>query len=134
MCEIETAFGQVKGASEDMLALRRRANEIREQLGFLLSARDTDFVYFLELRGHGVFLRASPIDVSTIVRKLLLQRNFGAVLTSATLTVNTSFDYIRGRLGLSEALEFRLPSEFDFQHQTILYLPRQMPAPRPPAD
>ena len=32
------------------------------------------YVYFLEIRGRGVFLRASPIDVSTIVREVLLDR------------------------------------------------------------
>ena len=37
-------------------------------------------------RGRGVFLRASPIDVSTIVRELLLDRMNATVLTSATLT------------------------------------------------
>jgi ATP-dependent DNA helicase DinG len=55
------------------------------------------------------------------------------VLTSATLTVDGSFDYIRGRLGLerSGAARFlKLPSEFDYARQAILYLPRKMPDPR----
>ena len=49
------------------------------------------------------------------------------VLTSATLTVDGRFDYIRGRLGIGDADEIRLPSEFDFARQAILYLPPQMP-------
>ena len=51
-------------------------------------------------RGRGLFLRASPIDVSTIVRERLLDRMRATVLTSATLAVDGSFDYVRGRLGL----------------------------------
>jgi ATP-dependent DNA helicase DinG len=47
--------------------------------------------------GRGVFLRASPIDVSTIVRELLLDRMQTTVLTSATLTVDGAFEYIRSR-------------------------------------
>ena len=66
---------------------------------------------FLEVRGKGVLLRAAPIDVSHIVRDVLIQRNQGTVLTSATLTVDGSFDYLRGRLGLADAFEVRLPSE-----------------------
>ena len=63
------------------------------------------YVYYLEIRGRGVFLRASPIDVSDIVRELLLDRMTATVLTSATLTVDGSFDYVRGRLGIRQAHE-----------------------------
>jgi len=52
------------------------------------------------------------------------------VLTSATLTVDGGFDYIRQRLGISRAAEICLPSEFDFSRQAILYLPPRMPDPR----
>jgi ATP-dependent DNA helicase DinG len=87
-------------------------------------------VYFVEFRGRGTFLRASPIDVSTIVRDLLLDRMHTTVLTSATLTVDGRFDYIRTRLGIGRADEIRLASEFDFRRQAILYLPPKMPDPR----
>ena len=119
-------------SSEDVVALAQRATEIREQLGFLVDAADPAFVYFLELRRKTVFLRASPIDVSSIVRELLLDRMEGSILTSATLTVDRSFDYIRDRLGAHGAHEVRLPSEFDFAEQAVLYLPRRMPDPRNP--
>ena len=103
---------------------------MRDQLRFLMDASDSEFVYFLELRGKGVFLRASPIDVSAIVSELLLQRAQGTILTSATLTVDNTFEYVRGRLGITDAFELRLPSEFDFATQAVLFLPRQMPDPR----
>jgi ATP-dependent DNA helicase DinG len=115
---------------EIIAALARRSRELRDDLRFLLRAGDNDFVYFVELRGRGVFLRASPIDVSTIVRELLLDRLQTTVLTSATLAVEGTFDYIRDRLGIRRADEVRLPSEFDFTRQAILYLPNRMPDPR----
>ena len=97
---------------------------------FLLRAGDADYVYFVEFRGRGIFLRAAPIDVSAIVRELLLDRMRTTVLTSATLTVDGTFEYIRERLGIRGADEIRLPSEFDFAQQAILYLPPRMPDPR----
>jgi ATP-dependent DNA helicase DinG len=118
--------------SEDALTLARRARETRDDLQFLLAAADPGFVYFLETRGRGVFLRAAPIDVSAIIREHLLGRMHATVLTSATLAVDGSFDYIRQRLGIDEATEIRVPSEFDFARQSLLYLPRRMPAPRAP--
>jgi ATP-dependent DNA helicase DinG len=117
-------------AREELAALIRRAGEIRTELRFLMRASDDDYVYFVELRGRGIFLRASPIDVSAIIRDVLLDKMRTTVLTSATLTVDGAFDYIRDRLGITQAEQVRLPSEFDFTEQAILYLPQRMPDPR----
>jgi ATP-dependent DNA helicase DinG len=120
------------GSSEQIAALVRRAGELRTELRFLMRASETEYVYFVEFRGRGVFLRASPVDVAAIVRELLLDRMTTTVLTSATLTVDGAFSYIRDRLGIRSAAEIRLPSEYDFERQTILYLPPRMPDPRSP--
>jgi ATP-dependent DNA helicase DinG len=120
-------------APQDPLSLSRRAGEIRDNLRFIMKAGDPEYVYFLESRGRGVFLRAAPIEVSAILRDLLFDRMRATVLTSATLTVDGSFDYIRGRLGLDRpgvAHLLKLPTEFDYSRQAILYLPRKMPDPR----
>jgi ATP-dependent DNA helicase DinG len=114
----------------DGLALSRRAAELRDELRFLLRASEPAYVYFVEFRGKGLFLRASPIDVSAIIRELLLDRMRGTVLTSATLTIDGTFEYLRGRLGIGHAEEVRLPSEFDYTSQALLYLPARMPDPR----
>jgi ATP-dependent DNA helicase DinG len=116
--------------NEDALTLARRAGEIRDDLQFLLSASSTDFVYFVETRGRGVFLRAAPIDVSQIVQEQIFGRMRATVLTSATLAIAGSFTYVRTRLGIADADELRVPSEFDFARQSLLYLPRRMPQPK----
>jgi len=131
-----------------LISPARRAREIRDDLRFVMKAHDPDYVFFLETRGRGVFLRAAPIDVTSIMSDLLFDRMHATVLTSATLTVDGSFDYIRGRLGLSAAIPARtdgtsqvggrtkflqLRSEFDYQKQAVLYLPATMPDPRSPA-
>ena len=117
-------------ANEDAATLARRAGELRDNLTFLLEAADPAFVYFLETRNRGVFLRAAPIDVSAIVREMLVDRMRATVMTSATLTVEGSFDYVKGRLGIEDADSVRVQSEFDFSEQAILYLPRKMPSPK----
>jgi ATP-dependent DNA helicase DinG len=118
--------------NEDAATLARRAVELRDHLRFLLEASDPGFVYFLETRHRGVFLRAAPIDVSAMVREMLFDRMRATVMTSATLTVEGSFDYVKGRLGVDDAESLRVPSEFDFAEQAILYLPRKMPSPKSP--
>ena len=127
---LETTIALLSGATEDVLALSRRTAELQDQLQFLLRASDRNYVYVLEVRGRGVFLRASPIDVSSIIRELLLDRMHATVLTSATLAIEGSFDYMKSRLGVDCAQQRRLPSEFDFSRQAILYLPQTLPDPR----
>jgi len=123
------ALARFTPSSEDIAALGHRAAKAHEDLTFILEANEQAFVYYLERRGRGVFLRASPIDVSSIVRELLFDRMQGTVLTSATLSVDGTFEYLKSRLGLNHADTLRLPSEFDYRTQSILYLPRTMPLP-----
>jgi ATP-dependent DNA helicase DinG len=116
-------------------SVQRRAEAIRGDLRFLLRAEDPDFVYYMETRGRDTAkpsLRASPIDVSKVIRALLFDRMRSTVLTSATLAVDDSFDYVRGRLGVRSAVELRVASEFDYAAQALLYLPRRVPPPKAP--
>jgi ATP-dependent DNA helicase DinG len=129
---LEADIALATNVGEEVLALARRAGELRAHLRVLLRADDAAFVYYLEVRGRGVFLRAAPIDVSAIIREVLLDRMQATVLTSATLTVDGAFDYVRARLGIARAQELRLASEFDYARQSVLYLPRRMPDPRSP--
>jgi len=127
---LEAEIALARDAPPDLLALGTRAADLRKDLDFLLRADDSGFVYYLDVRGLGVFLRGSPIDVSSIIRELLIDRMSGTVLTSATLAVDGSFEYVRRRLGIRTAREVRLPSEFNYSQQAILYLPKRMPDPR----
>ena len=118
--------------NEAAATIERRARELRSDLRFLLRADDADFVYYVEQRGRSLFLRASPVDVSRIIQRALFDRFRTMVLTSATLAVDESFAYVKGRLGIGEATELRVASEFDYASQALLYLPRRMPPPRSP--
>lgn len=118
---------------ETTASLERRAGALRDDLRFLMRASDPDFVYYLEVRARSLVLRASPVDVSRIIRDSLFERIRTTVLTSATLAVDGSFEYIKGRLGIRDADALRVASEFDFGSQALLYLPKKMPSPKAPA-
>lgn len=117
---------------EDVAAIIARASALRDDLRVLVAAEDPSFVHFLEVRGRGATLRAAPIDVAGLVREKVLAERRATVLTSATLTVDGDFAYVQQRLGLPDARTLRLPSEFDFRTQALLYLPADMPDPRSP--
>jgi ATP-dependent DNA helicase DinG len=120
------------GSTETLQTLQRRAGELHRDLRLLLRGDDPDLVYFLETRGRGVFLRAAPVDVSRLVREAVFDRFRSVILTSATLAVDNSFAYVKGRLGVREADELCVPGEFDYASQTLLYLPKRMPPPKSP--
>lgn len=117
---------------EDLASIAVRLSAARADIAVLLGADDPRFVHYLEARGRSVSLRASPIEVADLVRDTVIGTRSAVVMTSATLTVAGEFDYMLGRLGIPEAKTLRLPSEFDFAKQAVLYLPDDMPDPRSP--
>ena len=129
---LQTAILAIPQASEVLEGLAQRAASLASELGFVFKAADDTHVYFIELRGKGVFLKATPIDVAPMLKELLFDRVNSAVLTSATLTVDGGFGYLKTRLGIHEADELFLSSPFDFRTQAILYVPRNMPEPASP--
>jgi ATP-dependent DNA helicase DinG len=129
---LETAIDILKDPPPDAESILRRTREIRFALNFIVKADDQKFVYWLERRSRGTFLRASPIDVSSLLQDKLFEKVPTVVLTSATLSSAGNFRFIRERLGLDKADELFAESIFDFQSQAVLYLPRTMPDPRSP--
>jgi ATP-dependent DNA helicase DinG len=79
-----------------------------------------------------VFVQATPIDVSQILRKALFETLDTVVLTSATLAVSNGYEYVKRRLGVDHAREVMVPSHFDYGTQALLYVPPEMPDPRFP--
>jgi ATP-dependent DNA helicase DinG len=124
---VETELSALSPKPEEVLTLARRAADIRRELEFLLESEEKSYVYWYERRGKGVFLAATPIDVSQILRERLFDQFDTVVLTSATLAVGGRFDYLKQRLGVLPANEKVLPQEFDFREQALLYIPRTMP-------
>jgi ATP-dependent DNA helicase DinG len=124
---LETEFASLTQKPEELLRIARRSFEIRQELTFLFESNEKNYVYWFERRNKGVFLAATPIDVSQILRERLFEAFDTVILASATLTVGNRFEYIRQRLGLDHTKENALPHEFDYQSQALLYLPPKMP-------
>jgi ATP-dependent DNA helicase DinG len=127
---LETTLAKIKDAPPEVEALVRRVGQSRSDLEFILNCGDPQFVYWYERRGRGVFLQATPINISEVLAAKLFERVPTVILTSATLTSNGSFDFIRSRLGIKQTRELMVPSHFDFENQAVLYLPPNIPDPR----
>jgi ATP-dependent DNA helicase DinG len=132
LARLETTLDALKEKPAEVDNLVRRSRQIRFDLQFIITGADRKFVYWLERRGRGIFLRASPIDVSGLLQDKLFDTVPTVVLTSATLSSAGSFAFIKDRLGLHEAEGLIAESTFDYQSQALLYLPERMPDPRSP--
>lgn len=127
---ISTSLEGLPNQSDAIDGLCRRCREMHDELTAILESDSSEHVYWYEVRGRGVFLWASPIQVSSILADRLFTRVDSAILTSATLSTEGTFHFIRSRLGLHDCQELILDSHFDFARQALFYVPAEMAEPR----
>ncbi len=134
LSRLETFVDAFSGEMVEAESIARRAKQARADLAFITRQDDPNYVYWLERRGRGMFLQASPVDVSALLNEKLFDKTNTCILTSATLATKDGFNFIRDRLGLPSARTMTLmaPSSFDHETQAIVYLPKTMPDPRSP--
>lgn len=123
----------MKAAPDEAIPLVHRAREIARRLQFWMESGDRAYVYWIERRGRGTFLQATPIDVSSLLDEKLFDAIDTVVLTSATLAVAGGFEFTKQRLGLRNARTLLVPSHFDYSKQVLFYVPQTLPDPRSPA-
>ncbi len=122
----------IKNAPEEVMPLYRRSREYSEKLRFWMENVEKSFVYWVERRGRGCFLQATPIDVSAHLAEKLFRTVDSVILTSATLAVAGKFEFTESRLGLKHARTLTVDGQFDYQKQALLYVPQHLPDPRSP--
>jgi len=123
----------IQNPPEEIVPLFRRVTELGANLRFVMESDDEEYVYWVEKRGRGVYLQATPIDVSSKLSERLFNRVETAVLTSATLAVAGGFAYVQKRLGVENARSLIVAPHFDYRTQALLYVPQELPEPRSPA-
>ena len=82
---------------------------------------------------HPALCRA-PLDVADRLKDMVFNSYEAVLLTSATLAIGHSFDFIKGRTGLAllppdRLLESILDSPFDYPGRVLLAIPTDLPDP-----
>ena len=130
---LDAHLNLIKDAPEEVFPLIRRTRELYLRLQAWMESPNKGLVYWIERRGRGVFLQATPIDVSEILAERLFEEVQCVILTSATIAVSGSFDFVQKRLGILGNRAAVVPSHFDYQKQALLYIAQHLPDPRSPA-
>ncbi|HEU0073583.1 MAG TPA: helicase C-terminal domain-containing protein [Dehalococcoidia bacterium] len=96
-----------------------------------LLEEDASLICWLEReRNSGeVALKTAPLEVADVLRRELFEAKDSVILTSATLSADDRFDFLRERVGLDDADELLLGSPFDFEASTLIALPTDLPDP-----
>lgn len=107
-------------------------------------AEEARYVRWLEWRGksrgknRNLVIASAPIEVGDLLREHLFEKVETAALCSATLATKDSFAFLRSRIGLLddtsieydvnlEINESIINSPFDFDRQTMLVVPTDLP-------
>ena len=126
---LQTSLLPQPDRAEDELALA--ADTLREAVDGVvrvLISPQAGHVAWLELRAEQAELREAPISVDEVLAERVFDRVESTVLTSATLSVAGSFEYLADRTGVGMGTAtLAVTSPFDFLRQALTVIPTDVP-------
>ncbi len=126
----ENGYEEAGDLLNDFDAMQRTLKEIGQIIDGVIFSPETNMVYWVEISTRNALsLHAAPLHVGSLVEKYLWHEKNSVVLTSATLTTQNRFDYLRQVLNADEADELILGSPFDYENATLLFVPTDIPEP-----
>jgi ATP-dependent DNA helicase DinG len=107
--------------------LLERAREIYLKLEHWIKSTDINYVHWMDIYSKSIHFNVTPINIANHFRKFQEESDSAWIFTSATLSVNGSFDHFKSLMGLDEAKTKLLLSPFDYPNNAYLYVPNHMP-------
>lgn len=103
---------------EERLEMMEIALKLFEDSGALIcwATEDSD----------GMTLSVMPRNVKQVLEEGLFSQKMPIVFSSATLSVDKSFDYVKDSLGVTNYLSFSVDSPYDYESQMQVYLPERL--------
>ena len=128
--DVERAQAPSQTKAAALAGLSRRADAVRGDLAEIVGTARRDSIRWVVVSRRNLTLRASPVDAAPVLRESFDRHPGPLIFTSATLSAGGRFDYVRGRLGLTDtASESTFPSPFRYSEQALLYLAVDLPDP-----
>lgn len=122
---LETACG--RGKLLDNCWQRAKAHY--NYIDSYIETKNEESIRWVEIRGHHLYLNQTPVNISETFQQRLSEYNATSIFTSASLAINDDFNYYSRQLGLEECQTQVWNSPFDYQTQTCLYVPLDLPEP-----
>ncbi len=90
-------------------------------------------ILWYETYPKSFMLHATPIDVASIFQQHTNNFSSSWIFTSATLQVNKQFSHFANNIGLENYQSGVWHSPFNYEKQSLLYLPDKLPQPSDPS-
>ena len=117
------------GDDSPLAQLSEKAGDLVLSLDRIADVDDLEGVRAVEVTARGFALSLMPFDISARFLSMIQGRRCGWIFTSATLSVGEDFTHFTGRLGLTDSPTLKIESPFNYELQSLLYLPTGMPEP-----
>ena len=134
---LEETFTQVKklqGRSKDMESYIERLQTLSSRFACIAEAKQGDNnIRWYETHNQGFRFNLTPLDIADVFAAQMTLHPASWVFTSATLSVNESFEHFQQQLGITTARTEQWDSPFDYARQALWYVPRGLPEPNAPA-
>lgn len=128
--DLQSVITDLSGAVKDVY-------RARDDLRYFMKMSDENVVYWLEAssiyKNKSLQLMCVPLDVSPMLQHHFFDVKESVVMTSATLSVDQSFEYSRDQLGLELSQKIgklktvKLPPAFNYRKQALVCIPRDFP-------
>ncbi|MDH3645320.1 MAG: ATP-dependent DNA helicase [Gammaproteobacteria bacterium] len=130
----DEALGPLAGHSSGLDSCGERAGAIIARLDQICGDTEASIegLRWVDVQRRGFSLNLTPFDVAERLAELISRHAGSWVFTSATLAVGEDFSHFLSRTGINDALTLRLDSPFDFERNTLLFLPNKLPLPAAP--
>ena len=109
-----------------------KVGEIAASVERIGALDDSEGTRAVEINTRGFSLSLTPFDISARFSGIVQARRCAWIFTSATLSLGEDFGHFTQRLGLADAETIKIDSPFDYERQSLLYLPTGMPEPSSP--
>lgn len=108
-----------------------RLLEMEHNIQGLTLMPDPNTIYWVEIHPQylEIHLNAAPLHIGSLMEKHLWFQKESVILTSATLTTNGEFEYLRHRLNAEDANELVVGSPFDYETASLVYVATDIPEP-----
>ena len=142
------ALQQMEGAGpieradfiQDLQGATERLSTFTEDIDFVLAADSEEYVYWVEsqaTRDGGIRAWSAPIRIGQLLLEHLYSKKESVILTSATLSVGGSLEFMKKRIGLdlldkTRLVEMNAGTPFDYRRQCAVMVPLFLPDPAEP--
>ena len=127
---LETILSKHAEDNAESQRLFDRATELTIKLNSWLKRDNQNDIYWLEVFARTIQFNATPISVAEQFNKFQKKADSAWVFTSATLSINGSFDHFTSLLGLKKSRTQYLQSPFNYSENAFLYVPKEIPDPK----